>query len=228
MAIAIQFYNNVAAESGPESRHNEIIYPIVALPGLTISQYICRVSPGYLPGANFPGNSWFRILIFRHGHCLSAMAEHGCLHADRFVVGLGRSQTDECYGIRHSVTLWSPQFATSLGHQKAGRHGSGSVSQYSCNQWPLSGQAQPKQEAQAPCHAVPDHNLPVSGLPLHERVIWSSRERAIRFLHGCPSSQRPLGLADWLVWPLTRSSRCWGCIFPMLIYLSGVSVAHWD
>jgi len=46
MAIAIQFYNNVAAESGPESRHNEIIYPIVALPGLTISQYISRVSPG--------------------------------------------------------------------------------------------------------------------------------------------------------------------------------------
>ena len=53
MAVAIQFYNNVAAESGPESSHNEIIYPIVALPELPISDIsagqlpsISRVSPG--------------------------------------------------------------------------------------------------------------------------------------------------------------------------------------
>jgi len=65
MAVAMQFYNNVAAESGPESRHNEIIYPIVALPGLTISQYICRASPGYLPGISrvSPGRQFSRQFV---------------------------------------------------------------------------------------------------------------------------------------------------------------------
>ena len=143
------------------------------------------------------------VKVFRHGHCLSAMAEHGCLHAGRFVVGFERNQNNECYRTQHSVTLWSPQFATSLGHQKAGRHGPGSVSQYSCNQWPLRQQAQPKQEAQTSCHAVPDHNLPVPDLPFHKRMMWSSRERAIRFLHGCPLSWWPPALAGWLAWPLT-------------------------
>ena len=136
------------------------------------------IGMGYDQPAVVAGTVCATFIISVLVYCLSAMAEHGCLHAGRFVVGFEGNQNDECYRTQHSVTLWSSQFATSLGHQKAGRHGPGSVSQYSCNQWPLRGQAQPKQEAQTSCHAVPDHNQPVPDLPFRKRMMWSSREES--------------------------------------------------
>ena len=126
---------------------------------------------------------------------------HDCLHNNSFVVrslGLGRASFQD----RIQSDLRSPQFATSLGYQKAGSYGPGSFSEYPCDQRPVSRQTQSGQKAQTlrciPC----DHYMRLSLLPFHKRVIWSRRARAIWFRHGFPVSPRAPCPA---VWPASRS-----------------------
>jgi len=72
--------------------------------------------------------------------------------------------------VTHSVTDRSPQFATSLGHQKAGSYGPRPVSQHTCNKRPVGRQAPPEQKTKPLWHALPDHYPRLSALPLHQWV----------------------------------------------------------
>ena len=89
--------------------------------------------------------------------------------------------------VTHSVTDRSPQFATSLGHQKAESHGSRLVSQHCCDKRPFGRQAHPAQKAETLSHSFSYHHMCGPAPPFHGRI---SRNRG-RFTRHRPRSSWP-------------------------------------